>query len=159
MIRSAVCAAEQSGGAAAAFGGVELVGLGEVQFHPASEGVDLVGPDRLTGSGSPTARPVRTRTHVVETHISIGPMYANINYIHRSDVREYQLDSEGLQVAELSTLDPGQLSGLPEPYDRNRRPRRASTGACHYFDPAPRDPPPSARHMDWHSKQVFKTSA
>ena len=27
------------------------------------------------------------------------------------------------------------------------------------FDPAPRHPTPSARHLEWHSKQVFKTSA
>ena len=27
------------------------------------------------------------------------------------------------------------------------------------FDPAPRHPMPSAQHVEWHSKQVFKTSA
>jgi hypothetical protein len=27
------------------------------------------------------------------------------------------------------------------------------------FDPAPRHPTPSAQHVEWHSKQVFKASA
>jgi putative restriction endonuclease len=27
------------------------------------------------------------------------------------------------------------------------------------FDPAPRHPTPSAQHVEWHFKQVFKTSA
>ena len=51
VVCSAVGAVEQSGGAAAAVGGVEVLGFGEVEFHLASEGVDLVGSDRLAGHG------------------------------------------------------------------------------------------------------------